>query len=295
MNCNLCNSDDFILIQKGNIDISIHLERFSQYKYYGDLFKCKNCNLIAQKLEHEESEIIKKLMDECYLDEEIGKLNIAEKHVQFGRLIEIMEKYVSLEEKFILDAGANTGVFLDLLKKYSTSLAGIEPSREATGYAKDNYNIDIQNSVIAEADLEDEKFDVVAMWDVIEHLYDPFGDLSFLHRKTKKGGVIFISTHNIGDFWVKVMRANYPFYMYQHFYHFSKDTLAKILEKVGFEVIGVDSFCKSWTVRYLKELACKQSKYFGLLLDKVIPSAALDRSYLTLPIPHFFVITARKS
>lgn len=300
LNCNLCQGSELKLVQKGNIDINKHLERFSQYKYYGDLYKCKSCDLIMQKFEHEVDDIINRLMDEEYLDEEIGHLNITEKHVQFNKLINILKKYDSLKGKAILDAGANTGIFLDMLKAYSSDLEGLEASSEAAKHAREIYNLNVQNAVIGKGNIEDASKDIITLWDVIEHLYDPKHDLEFLHSKLKMGGRIFISTHNIGGMLPKMMGAKYPFYMYQHFYHFSKKTLGKMMKEVGFKVLGTESFCKTWTVGYLKELSKKQN-YFGFVpkpfsrgVNGVLNSSRGNNMHVTIPVPHFFTIVGEK-
>ena len=125
MKCNLCDSTDLILRYKGNIDFS-KLERFSQYDLYGDIYQCQRCSLVIQKLEHDLETINKKLKAESYLDEEIGNLNIEEKFRQFDILIKIIKKYGSLKGVKLFDAGANTGVFLKQVQKYTNNIKGVE-------------------------------------------------------------------------------------------------------------------------------------------------------------------------
>jgi 2-polyprenyl-3-methyl-5-hydroxy-6-metoxy-1,4-benzoquinol methylase len=297
--CNLCQGKDFKFLYPGNIDHE-RVDRFSQYTYYSDLYQCNNCELIIQKLDHEIEGLIKKISEEEYFDEEIGKLNIEEKHIQFNQLIKIMEKYGSYQGKKVLDAGANTGVFLSLMKKHTHHIFGVEPSTEAVQTAKNIFNIEIQNSVIGQSKWENDFFDMITMWDVIEHLYDPKGDLSFLHSKLQKGGRIFISTHNIGDFLLPLLGPKYPLFMYQHFFHFSKKTLARLLKDCGFEVLETHSFCKSWSMGYLYELIDKQwpNHWLGGFLKTVLSplkkSKFLSTLILKFPVPHFFVIVAEK-
>jgi 2-polyprenyl-3-methyl-5-hydroxy-6-metoxy-1,4-benzoquinol methylase len=298
MQCNLCDSLDLKITLQGNIDIS-KLKRFSQYEFYGDIYKCQSCGFVAQKLEHDVETVIDKLQNEVYLDEEIGKLNIAEKYFQFDSLVKIMKKYCQLSNIKLLDAGANTGVFLNRIKNPTIVTHGIEPSKEAAKTAKKLFDIPVENAVIADSKIDDNTFDVITMWDVIEHLYDPKKDLSFLHDKLKVGGKIFISTHNIDDLCVKLMGPKYPLYMYQHFFHFSKRTLRMMLEKVGFQFLGVHSFCKSWTLGYIYQLMEKESLTPGKSLFKKIAKPLLTNKYLRskyilLPVPHFFVIVATR-
>ena len=64
MKCNLCESNEFELRYKGNIDLTTK-DRFSQYSLYGDLYQCKNCGLVMQKLLHSVDEIISFLKKEA--------------------------------------------------------------------------------------------------------------------------------------------------------------------------------------------------------------------------------------
>ena len=299
MKCNSCESEDFQLLYKGNIDHK-NIDRFSQYKYYSDIYKCKNCGLICQKMDHEVDTIIEKISNEKYLDEEIGQLNIEEKHIQFNQLIKIMENFVDLNNAKVLDAGANTGVFLNQMKNYTQQVHGVEPSVEAVENAKKLFNIDIDNNIVSKAQFADNSFDIITMWDVIEHLTDPAGDLKYLYSKLKNNGTIFVSTHNIGDFVLNLTKEKYPLFMYQHFYHFSIDSLSDIFKKAGFQVVGVQKFCKSWSIGYLYELIDKQwpDNSMGTVLKSIfkplVGRNSIKKSVLKLPVPHFFVLVGRK-
>jgi 2-polyprenyl-3-methyl-5-hydroxy-6-metoxy-1,4-benzoquinol methylase len=278
-----------------------HLERFSQYAYYGDLYRCEDCGLVAQKPNHETAEIIERLEKESYLDEKIGHLNVEEKHVQFKTLIGIMKEFTDLKDKSVFDVGANTGVFLNQMKEYTSKLGGLEPSKEAVQSAKESFGLNIQQGVTENLKESREQYDVITLWDVIEHLYDPKKDLGILRDRLKpETGILFLSTHNIGDLWPKLAGKHYPMYMYQHFYHFSTETLSKMLENAGYKVLGTRFFCKSWSVRYLHELIEKNwpsnqiAKATSNLLAPVMKSDSIGKARIKFPLRHFFVMAAMR-
>ncbi|MCH8173255.1 MAG: class I SAM-dependent methyltransferase, partial [Proteobacteria bacterium] len=275
-------------------------DRFSQYSLYGDLYKCKSCGLITQKLEHTVDEILTLLKDEKYLDEAIGGLNIEEKGAQFRKLITLMKRTRVLEGARLLDVGTNTGVFLQEFKSYSENVQGIEPSEEAATTARELFGHKIENTVIAEANLDDGKFDIITMWDVIEHLYDPRNDLETLYRKLKQGGVIFITTHDVSDWFAKIMGSHYPNYMYQHFFHFSHKTLTMILEMAGFHVVNLIRFGKSWSLGYFHEMLFKiwpEGKLIlvvRMLIKPLLRIPGVPQLQITIPIRNFFIIAAER-
>jgi len=299
LECNLCGSSEFELRFKGNIDLNSS-DRFSQYSWYGDLHRCKSCGFVAQKLEHSVDEILTLLKEEKYLDEAIGSLNIEEKGVQFRKLISLMKRTRELSDAKLLDVGANTGVFLQEFKAYSKNIQGIEPSEEAAATAKRMFGHNVENAVIANAQLNDNTFDIISMWDVIEHLYDPRNDLETLFQKLKPGGVIFITTHDVSDWFAKVMGASYPAYMYQHFFHFSHKTLSLMLENAGFRVIDLKRFCKSWSFGYLHEMLHKiwpESLLISIvrgLMKPLLLIPGVPGLQISIPIYNFFIIAAER-
>lgn len=299
MECNLCKSSEFELRFKGNIDLNSS-DRFSQYTWHGDLYRCKSCGLVTQKLVHSVDEIIALLKEEKYLDETIGNLIIEEKGVQFRKLISLMKRTSELNNARLLDVGANTGVFLQEYKTYSGNIQGIEPSEEAAATAKKLFGHNVENAVIGDAHLDDNTFDIITMWDVIEHLYDPRNDLETLFEKLKPGGVIFISTHDVSDWFAKVMGEHYPAYMYQHFFHFSHKTLTLMLENAGCRVLDLKRFGKSWSFGYLHELLHKiwpeslLVRAIRGLMKPLLMIPGISNLQISIPINHFFIVAAER-
>ena len=111
--------------------------------------------------------------------------------------------------------------------------------------------------MITDVDLPDEKFDIITMFDVIEHLTDPMNDLKILNRKLKSGGKIFITTHDIETLLAKISGRHNLMFMYQHFFHFSPQTLSKMLEANEYKIVGFKRFSKSWSFEYLFHLVEK--------------------------------------
>ncbi len=296
--CNLCGGRNHELVFKGNIG-SFDYNRFSQYHAYGDIYRCLDCGLTAQRLSHNESEILDLLRSEKYLDEAIGELNLREKKVFFQWLIDFIKTITAVDDRFVLDVGANTGVFLNELKPYTAKLYGVEPSDEAAEHCSVQ-GLEVQNAVIGQADLPDEFFDIAVLWDVVEHLYDPNQDIQTIFRKLKPGGFIFISTHDIDGLFARLTGAKYPMLMYQHFFHFSRRSLALMLQKAGFEVIKIKGFMKSWSLGYLYHLLEKlwpestPSRIMQMCMRPISLNPRLASIQAPIPIRNFFIMAARR-
>ncbi|MBI3445270.1 MAG: class I SAM-dependent methyltransferase [Magnetospirillum sp.] len=297
--CALCGQSAFELRFPGNIGDDIG-SRFSQYAYYDDIYRCRVCGLVVQHRRHDPATIAGLLKAEKYLDEAIGELNLREKHVQFETLLGLVETFRPLEGQRVLDVGANTGLFLSMARRKAASVRGVEPSREAAENARRTFGLDVQDCLIAEADLPDAAFDMVTLFDVVEHLTDPAGDLAFLARKVAPGGLLFLSTHDIGTWLARLSGPGYPMLMYQHFFHFTPHTLGLMVEKAGFKVLGHRRFLKSWSVEYIYNLIEKKwpgSRRSRLLRAVLAPLVSIDsirRARITSPQRDFFILAAER-
>jgi 2-polyprenyl-3-methyl-5-hydroxy-6-metoxy-1,4-benzoquinol methylase len=298
--CEVCGGSNFAFLYKGNIDRNIE-QRFSQYAYYDDIYRCRDCGVLVQRQRHNDDTIVGLLKSEKYLDERIGELNLEEKHHQFRQLLGIIRNYSELKDARVLDVGANTGVFLDMVREFTPHVRGIEPSTEAAAAARERFGLDVQNGVIAELSADDASFDVITMFDVIEHLTHPSRDLAILHSKLRPGGRIYISTHDSGTLYARLWGSHYPMLMYQHFFHFSPKTLSRLMERQGFRVVACRHFAKSWSLVYFSELFEKKwpgtlfSKLARLALTPILALPGAKSRRLVWPIREFFILVAERA
>src|SRR5581483_5194972 len=68
-------------------------------------------------------------------------------------------------------------------------------------------------------------FDVVTMWDVIEHFPDPAAEVREVHRLLRPGGLVGITTMNVESLVARLLGPRWPWLMQMHLYYFSVRTL----------------------------------------------------------------------
>ena len=73
----------------------------------------------------------------------------------------------------LLDVGCHVGTFIELAERAGFEVAGVEPSRWAAKRAEARVRGPVHVGVVEDAPLPEGAYDVVTMWDVIEHLPDP--------------------------------------------------------------------------------------------------------------------------
>ena len=155
------------------------------------------------------------------------------KHVYRAGKIAI-ERYFRLSqylpnEANCLDAGSSSGEFVYLLNQRGFRAQGVEANLPYAEYSESELNLSVTKSPFSEFKTED-KFDLITMFHVLEHLENPIRDLSHLGQFLKPGGKLVIEVPNI----------LYPNMAFSHKWHpghlfsFTDQTLSLLLEKAGF-------------------------------------------------------------
>lgn len=155
-----------------------------------------------------------------------------------------MRKRLRAIERFqpggrLLDAGCGTGVFLAEAQRTGRwDLTGLDPSAGAASYVRQHLQIPMVEARFAEADLPPDSFDVITMWNVLEHLDYPIRDLRRARALLREDGWLIFSIPNVeslearvfGSFW---LGWDLP----RHLYLFPRRQLRIILAELGFGAV----------------------------------------------------------
>jgi SAM-dependent methyltransferase len=135
----------------------------------------------------------------------------------------------------VLEIGSSTGYFLDAMRPYVRADKGVEPGEIYRNYAQSR-GIDTVRDI---SDLEGEKFDVIALYYVLEHFRDPVGYLSGLRDRLNPGGRLLIEVPNVEDALLsRYSIPAFPAFYWQkaHYHYFSHRTLGDVLQRAGYSV-----------------------------------------------------------
>jgi SAM-dependent methyltransferase len=151
----------------------------------------------------------------------------------FATRVEIVRRYVQGGSLF--EAGAAYGFFLKAAEPYF-EVAGLEVSAYAAEVARRETRVAVEHGSIERTDFPDRRFDVVVMWDVIEHLMRPLDALREVRRLLKPGGYLFVSTDDASHWLPRRLGLRWwglapPL----HLCHFSKDALRAACRIAGLE------------------------------------------------------------
>jgi 2-polyprenyl-3-methyl-5-hydroxy-6-metoxy-1,4-benzoquinol methylase len=203
-----------------------------------------------------------------------------------------VKRHLTIAGKKALDIGCGGGLFLAQLKAAGANVTGVELSDTRAFYAKTKYGFEVVKRTI-----EDEywknfygSFDIVTLWDVIEHVNYPMATVQAAARMLKPGGILLIDTpcrdafyHRFGEFTYKLSGGRFPtflntMYSAKPFGHKQILSLAEmkgLFEAAGLEVAELKRF---------HELSFPYSFY----LKKLLRSELLVK--VLLPFVHIFFV-----
>jgi 2-polyprenyl-3-methyl-5-hydroxy-6-metoxy-1,4-benzoquinol methylase len=122
------------------------------------------------------------------------------------------------------------------MKKNGWITTGIEPDEAARQMARDNYDLEVFPEE-GLPQLENDSFDVITMWHVLEHVSDLNGRMKDLHRLLKPGGILLLAVPNSGSFDASHYKEYWAAYdVPRHLYHFSADSMNHLLTRHDFKL-----------------------------------------------------------
>lgn len=143
-----------------------------------------------------------------------------------------------------LDVGCGQGTFLELLRKEGWEVQGTERSPDSACRARLS-GLPVSVGEVQRGQFPDHSLDLVTLWQVIEHLYDPAVLMRRIHPMLRNGGMVAISTPNIESLQARVFREKW-FHLDppRHLYLFSPQTLERLMNREGFRLVALNHL--SW-------------------------------------------------
>jgi SAM-dependent methyltransferase len=235
--CNLCHSTDLEAAYDARADLEKDHELVVKFRASSDelltqpLVKCRHCSLLFVN-----PRVPAALMLAAYAEGADPQYvsQMASRVRTFSRSIARIERLKPGRGR-LLDVGTAAGAFLRAARDAGWDAIGIEPNRWLAEWGRNQYGVDIQVGTVDDLPLPEASFDVITLWDVIEHTPDPLHVLRSARRLLKPDGLLVVNYPDIGTWIARAMGRTWPFLSSAHLYYFTRDTMRAALFAAGFE------------------------------------------------------------
>jgi SAM-dependent methyltransferase len=156
----------------------------------------------------------------------------------------------------LLDAGCGRGDFLLWMENYGWEVYGLDLSPVAANVARKR-GLEIFQGQLLDAPYPPASFDVITMWDVLEHVHDPLTNLKRVAELLKPGGRYTVTLPNPDGLDFRLFGRNWTgLDMPRHLYVYSRKPLTALLEKAGLSVVSYRCITggqrvSTWSIEWL--------------------------------------------
>jgi SAM-dependent methyltransferase len=193
----------------------------------------------------------------------------------------------------VLDVGAAGGSFLAIARERGYQVAGCEPSTWMCGFARERYGLELRPGTILDLDAAPAGFDLLTLFDVIEHTPDPAAVLRRAHELLVPGGVLGLSYPDYGSLAARAMGRHWVFLLTVHLYYFTRASMRRLLGNSGFDVVRFEPHLQTLELGYVAQRAAPYLGPLGGLAARLPRALGLAR----LPFPYWVgqtLVVARK-
>lgn len=229
-------------------------ERFKIFENKA-ICRCDNCGVefLYPQLNDEE---LTKLYSETYYtpwglagsaeNEALKRMKIA----TFNLRLNTVKTFVTKEK--LLDVGCATGYLLEAANEKGFDVYGVEFSEYSSQIAKQKFgNHKIHNGILESSPFTNGFFDVITMFDLIEHVRIPQIVLEKAKQLLSDSGVIMISTPDTGSTSHALMGKRWTHYKLEHFFYFNRASMNLAADRSGLKVVHYERSKKALTLNYL--------------------------------------------
>jgi 2-polyprenyl-3-methyl-5-hydroxy-6-metoxy-1,4-benzoquinol methylase len=149
----------------------------------------------------------------------------------------LVTRLVGKKTGALLDIGAGTGAFVNIMQSGGWQVTGLEPDATAAKQAQLKYNIQLQPADTVYT-LGSHQFDAITMWHVLEHVHDLHGYFKRFGELLQPTGILVIAVPNYTSTDARIYGKNWAALdTPRHLYHFSPASMELLANKHGFKLL----------------------------------------------------------
>lgn len=179
---------------------------------------------------------------EAYISHTDAKTSITDKiyqtvkHFAINKKLDLVQSFET-EGKNLLDVGCGTGDFLAICNKDGWTTLGVEPNSKARTIARNKSGSTVLGSI---TEIQDQTFDVITLWHVLEHIPNLDKYTKMLRSLLKPNGILIIAVPNHKSYDARYYKEYWAAYdVPRHLWHFSQNAIVKLFEKINMCVVKI--------------------------------------------------------
>lgn len=260
------------------------------------LMQCQNCGFICANMDLSKEEMNALYSEKYFKGEEyLDYVSDEAIHLKnFSRKVKEIQRVVGDSSKMtMLEIGCAYGFFLKAADSAFQTAEGLDIARDAVNYAV-AHGANARVEDYTETPSNPESYDIICMWDVIEHLKEPQRFIQKAFLELKPGGWLCISTGDIGSVNAKLRGRNWrQIHPPTHLSYFSADTMSRLLKKEGFLVQKVTYPWNGISLKNVVYTIYHLRMHRTKLCDRIINSDLLSHE-IPLNLHDYMLIYASK-
>lgn len=272
--CNICGSIESHILRPAHYDIHALSETdftrtfssSSDERLNHQLVACARCGLQYVSPRLRADAVLEGYVggsDEQFVSQARGR------EITFAKSLDAIQRIWGQPPGRLLDIGTGGGSFPHIASRRGWKAEGCEPNRWLCEWARKTYGLRIQPGTVFEQNYPPKAYDVVTLWDVLEHTPDPKAEVREAHRLLKDEGLLVVNYPDIGSWVARVMGRSWVFLLDVHLYYFTRATIRTLLEDAGFEIVRMRPHFQRLTLGYVLQRAMPYARAMARLAERM--------------------------
>jgi 2-polyprenyl-3-methyl-5-hydroxy-6-metoxy-1,4-benzoquinol methylase len=295
--CAVCAADDFDVVYPARYEREKDVDLVQKFRASGDellidqLVRCRRCGLqyVNPRLS---SAVIVTSYSEGEDPTYVSQLSARER--TFAASLDEIERAAGRKGR-LLDIGTAAGAFVAAARDRGWQAEGCEPNKWMAEWGAAHYGITIRQGSLFDQAYADGSFDVITLWDVIEHTPDPRAVLDRCRALLKPGGVLVVNYPDIGSWIARALGRRWLFLTSVHLYYFDRRTIRMILEQAGYTVDTIRPHVQRLELDYILGRGAILSRHLAAAGRAIIRPLGLARAQVPYWLGQTFVVARRAS
>ncbi len=186
----------------------------------------------------------------------------------------------------LLDFGCGSGSYLLRMKNQGWQVTGLDASEVVVDRLRADHGLHVFSGSLPHPALETGSFDVITMWQTLEHCHQPLDVLLAAHQLLAPGGKLIVAVPNIDSLAFRWFGSAWnALDLPRHLVHFTPESLRAMLQRAGFRTGRLAMIRRGGWLRSSARVATRhfpqQSRWFRWVQHRSVSNLASWYGYWT--------------